>query len=135
LHQIAESTHQRALIIIFSDLLPSPTHTLDAFFSALQHLKFNKHEVILFNVLDRATEMDFDFPQRAYQFVDMESGQVLKAHTAAIKAAYFAEMKAYQQHIQERCAQYKIDLVEADIRAGYGPVLQRYLIKRQKMKG
>jgi len=47
LHEIAESIHKRSLVILFSDMFDSRTESEDLF-SALQHLKHNKHEVILF---------------------------------------------------------------------------------------
>ena len=135
LHQVAESIHKRSLVIIFSDLLstaPSAAQQ-EALFSALQHLKFNKHEVIIFNVSDRAKEVDFKFENRPYEFVDLETGQTLKANTAAVKEAY---LKAYQLHRKEialKCTQYKIDLIDADIAEGFSGILTAYLIKRQKM--
>ena len=33
-----------------------------------------------------------------------------------------------------KCLQYKIDFVEADINEGFHPILQKYLVKRSKMK-
>jgi len=133
LHQIAERIHKRSLVLIFSDLLQTPGQTGEALFSALQHLKFNKHEVVIFNVTDKSKEVDFNFPNRPYEFVDMESGAVVKAHSSTVKDAYLQEMQHYRQKIALKCAQYKIDLVDADIHEGFHHVLQGYLIKRQKM--
>lgn len=135
LHQIAELIHKRSLVIVFSDMLQT-VHDGDkiaALFSALQHLKFNKHEVVIFNVTDKSKEVDFNFANRPYEFVDMETGAVLKAHTAKVKDAYLAQMSSYRQHLTLKCAQYKIDMVDADINEGFDHVLQAYLIKRQKM--
>ncbi|MBB5438469.1 uncharacterized protein (DUF58 family) [Pedobacter sp. AK017] len=135
LHQIAELIHKRSLVVVFSDLLSTAQdeHQIEGLFSALQHLKFNKHEVIIFNVIDKAKEVDFKFENRPYQFVDMETGAILKAHTSKVKDAYLLKMQAYRQAIQLKCAQYKIDMVDADIAKGFYPILQAYLIKRQKM--
>jgi uncharacterized protein (DUF58 family) len=135
LHQIAELIHKRSLVVIFSDMMQT-VHDEDkitALFSALQHLKFNKHEVVIFNVTDKSKEVDFNFANRPFQFVDMETGVVLKAHTSKVKDAYSTEMRNYRQKLSLKCAQYKIDLVDADISAGFDPVLQGYLIKRQRM--
>jgi uncharacterized protein (DUF58 family) len=135
LHQIAELIHKRSLIVIFSDMLQpgQDDAQTDALFSALQHLKFNKHEIIIFNVHDKEKEIDFKFDNRPYQFVDMETGAVLKANSANVREQYQANMQAYQQKISLKCAQYHIDLVDADIHSGFSSVLQAYLIKRQKM--
>ncbi|MES2826537.1 MAG: DUF58 domain-containing protein [Bacteroidota bacterium] len=135
LHQIAELIHKRSLVVIFSDLLNTiqDENSTDALFSALQHLKFNKHEVVIFNVTDRSKEINFDFENRPYEFIDMETGNVVKAHSSKVKEAYLSKINTYRQSIQLKCTQYKIDLIDADISAGFYPILQAYLIKRQKM--
>ena len=75
LHLIAENIHKRSLVVIFSDMMESNANT-DELFSALQHLKYNKHEVILFHVSDKGKELDFNFENRPYKFVDMETGRL-----------------------------------------------------------
>jgi len=135
LHQIAELIHKRSLVIIFSDMLNTlhNENHIDGLFAALQHLKFNKHEVIIFNVTDKAKEVDFNFDNRPYEFVDMETGITLKTHPSKVKEAYLSRMTEYRQNIQWKCTQYKIDMIDANIAAGFSPVLQAYLVKRQKM--
>lgn len=135
LHQVADLVHKRSLIVIFSDLLTTEVNSesIDEFFSSLQHLKFNKHEVIIFNVLDKDKEVNFEFDNRPHQFVDIETGEVVKVHTNRVKENYKTAVAAYRQEIALKCNQYKIDLIDADVAAGYFPVLQAYLIKRQKM--
>lgn len=135
LHQIADLIHKRSLVVVFSDMLQTANsaYRLDQIFSALQHLKFNKHEVIVFNVTDKGKELDFDFENRPYEFVDMENGVVLKVHASRVKEAYLEQMTMYRKDLALKCAQYKIDMVDADINAGFNHVLEAYLIKRQKM--
>ncbi|SOD15028.1 DUF58 domain-containing protein [Pedobacter xixiisoli] len=135
LHQIADLIHKRSLVVVFSDMLQTANSNdrLDQIFSALQHLKFNKHEVIVFNVTDKTKELDFNFENRPYEFVDMETGTVLKAHTSKVKDAYLQQMNEYRKNLALKCAQYKIDMVDADINAGFNHILEAYLIKRQKM--
>lgn len=135
LHQIAELIHKRSLVIIFSDMFQTihDDTKIAALFSSLQHLKFNKHEVVIFNVTDKGKEVDFNFANRPYEFIDMETGAVLKAHTSKVKNAYLEQMNSYRQNLTLKCAQYKIDMVDADINEGFDNVLQAYLIKRQKM--
>ena len=135
LHDIAEQIHKRSLVIIFSDMLEggSSDLQLNEIFSALQHLKHNKHEVVIFNVLDHKKELDFDFDNRPYHFIDMESGEELKVHPANVKKTYLEAIHEYHKELKLRCAQYHIDLVDADIHAGFYNVLNAYLIKRGKM--
>lgn len=135
LHQIAELIHKRSLVVVFSDMLNTlqDENHIDALFSSLQHLRFNKHEVIIFNVTDKSKEVDFQFENRPYQFVDMETGATIKAHASSVKEDYLSRMSAYRQAIQLKCSQYKIDMIDADIASGFHSILQAYLIKRQKM--
>lgn len=133
LHEIAEKTKRRSLIIIFSDMFES-TNDLDETFSALQHLKHNKHEVLLFHVNDKATELDFDFEDKPHQFIDLESGEKLKVQPAELKTIYQNKVAQFHQELRIRCGQLKMDLIETDIREGYHQILQSYLIKRRKMK-
>lgn len=134
LHEIAEQIHKRSMVIIFSDMLEGETDDgLSEIFSALQHLKHNKHEVVIFNVLDHKKELNFEFDNRPYHFVDLESGEELKIHPGNVKETYLKAVQSYHKELQLKCAQYKIDLVDADIHSGFYQVLYAYLIKRAKM--
>jgi uncharacterized protein (DUF58 family) len=134
LHQVAELVHKRSLVVIFSDMLQGlSSQKVDDLFAALQHLKFNKHEVVIFNVIDKQKEVEFKFENRPYEFVDMESGTVLKAHANEVRDVYLEQIYSYRKNLSLKCAQYKIDMVDADINAGFNQVLEAYLIKRQKM--
>ncbi|MBI9033525.1 MAG: DUF58 domain-containing protein [Bacteroidales bacterium] len=132
LHTIAEVLHKRSLVILFSDMFENDAD-IEAVFSALQHLKHNKHEVILFHVTDRLMEEEFDFDNRPYRFVDMESGEQIKLRPGEIKDQYIRQMKAFKKELKLRCAQYRIDFIEADINKGFEQVLMPYLLKRNKL--
>ncbi len=131
LHQIADAIHKRSLVMIFSDMLDSLEE--NELFLALQHLKHNKHEVVIFHVIDKSKEEDFTFENRPYKFVDMETGEELKLQPNQVKDFYVNKMKERKNHLKLKCAQYKIDLVEADINEGVHSVLLSYLVKRSKM--
>ncbi len=132
LHQIAERLHRRSLVVILSDMFDNSDRQ-DELFSALQHLKFNKHEVILFHISDKRTELDFNFENRPYTFIDTETGEQVKAHPNEIKATYLGAMHEFMDKLKLKCAQYQIDFIPADISEGFNEVLMRYLIKRQKL--
>lgn len=132
IHQIADSTHKRSLVIIFSDMFEGGNE--DEIFAALQHLKHNKHEVLLFHVTEHATEQDFNFDERPYEFIDIESGERLKIKPSQVKDSYREAIANFSQHLKLRCGQYKIDFIEADIGAGIEGVLLPYLVKRTKMR-
>ena len=133
LHTIAESIHKRSLVILFSDMMDHASMNNGELFNALQHLKYNKHEVVLFHVVDKQRELDFKFENRPYQFIDVETGETVKVHSNKVREAYLDQMGKYHKDLLLKCAQYKIDYVEADVNEGYKQVLLPYLIKRQKM--
>jgi len=132
LHQIAESIHRRSLVIIFSDMFES-TEDTEHLFSALQHLKHNKHEVILFHVVDKKLEEDFDYKNRPYVFIDMETGEQVRLQSNQVKEQYQKQIRAFKDSLKIKCLQYKIDFIEADINKGFKPILQAYLVKRGRM--
>jgi uncharacterized protein (DUF58 family) len=132
LHEIAEAIHKRSLVVIFSDMMDSRSYS-DDLFSALQHLRHNKHEVILFHVADKSKELDFDFDNRPHNFIDMETGEQVKVHPNEIRATYLEAMSNFKKELMLKCAQYRIEFVEADINLGFRQVLLPYLLKRSRL--
>ncbi len=132
LHQIADSIHRRSLVVIFSDMFDD-VHKTDELFSAIQHLRHAKHEVVLFHVVDKKHEVEFEYENRPYLFIDIESGEQVKLQANQVKEQYVDKVKAYMEELRMKCLQYKVDYVEADINEGFHPILQTYLIKRNKL--
>jgi len=133
LHEIAEKVHKRSLVVIFSDMFDGSENT-DNLFKALQHLKHNKHEVIVFHVTDHETELRFDFEDRPMEFIDLETHEKIRLNPADVKQHYRAEAGKFYSGLKMRCNQYKIDFVEADVQSDFNTVLQTYLLKRAKMR-
>ena len=132
IHSISDRIQKRSLVIIFSDMLDNSDRE-EELISALQHLKHNKHEVILFHVVDHAKELDFEFENRPYRFVDMESGDEVKLNPNDVKELYVKEMRKKEAELRLKCGQYGIDFVEADISKGFNQVLLPFLVKRKKL--
>lgn len=133
LHEIAEKIHKRSLVVIFSDMFDG-NESADDLFKSLQHLKHNKHEVIVFHVIDNQTELLFDFEDRPMEFVDLETNEKIKLNPGDVKQQYRLEADKFHKSLKMRCNQYKIDFVEADVQSDFNTVLQTYLIKRAKMR-
>ena len=132
LHEIAEIAQPRSLIVVFSDMFEPSAH-VDALFAALQHLRHNKHEVLLFHVLHGPQELELVYENRPHVFIDMETGQELKVNPASIQQAYRERIDHFRKELLLKCGQYRIDFVEADVSAGFYPVLQQYLMKRSRL--
>ena len=132
LHEVAELVHKRSLVVIFTDLLDDPS-SVNEVIESLQHLKHNKHEVVLFQVLDNAIEKDLDLENRPYELIDMETGEKMKLNPNEIRETYEKRIKSYFEEIRMKCVNLSIDFVEVNIANGVEPVLQQYLIKRQKL--
>jgi uncharacterized protein (DUF58 family) len=132
INQIAEIIHQRSLVVFFSDMFESHANE-EELFSALQHLKYRKHEVVLFHVVHKGQELDFDFENRPHHFIDIETGEEIKLNPNELKDSYVNNMHSFIASLGQKCGLYGIDFVEADISEGFDKVLLTYLLKRQKM--
>jgi len=132
LHQVSELLHKRSLVMIFTDFISSNT-SLEKQFEAYKHLKYNKHEVVLFYLVEPETELDLNFDNKPYKFIDVESGEELKLNPNQYKEQYQKQAKNHLKELRLKCLQYKIDFVEVDINKGFDQILTSYLLKRQKM--
>ncbi len=131
LHQIAENIHKRSLVVIFSDMLDN--EKTEELFSALQHLRYNKHEVLLFHVTDHKQERNFQYSNKPHRFIDLETGQSIKLNPWEIKSSYVESLNNYFNELKVKCGQYMIDLAEADINEDFKHVLFTYLVKRKRL--
>jgi uncharacterized protein (DUF58 family) len=132
LHQIANKIHKRSLVIIFSDMFDNKEDIKDII-NALHHLKHNNHEVLLFHVTDPKTEYEFDFEERPYLFIDLETREKVKVQPSEVKEFYKKEIKKYYYDLKLKCGQFKIDFIEADVNEDFDKILSSYLIKRARM--
>lgn len=131
LHQLADAIHKRTLVVIFTDMFSNGN--TEELLSALQHLRYNKHEVIIFHVKDKRMEEEFEFSNRPHIFIDMESGREIKFSPNEIRETYKQKIAQFYQELKLRCGQFQIDFVEADINEDFREVLLPYLIKRSKL--
>lgn len=131
LHQIAEKIHRRSLIFLFSDMFQTETEE-DRLFEALRHLKYNKHAVVLFHLLDEQHELGFEFENTPKRYVDVETGAHIDLYADNIKKAYSKKVREYQENLQMKCAQYRIKYVGVDVRQNFSQVLNTFMIERQK---
>jgi uncharacterized protein (DUF58 family) len=131
LHEIAQKIHRRSMIFLFTDMF-QPSKDNDELFDALRHLKYNKHEVILFHTYDKELEYNFDFENSPKKFVDVESGQEINLYADSIKETYNNAVANFFDNLKNKCLQYKISYIPVDIRENYNKILTSYLVSRNK---
>lgn len=131
LHLIAEKLKRRSLVFLFSDMLQDDVEQ-EQLFEALQHLKYNKHEVILFHTYSKEKEYNFDFDNSPKKFVDVESGASINLYADSIRDIYKSSVETYFKTLQIKCAQYRIKYIPAIIENGFSPILTTFLVERQK---
>jgi len=131
LHQIAEKIKRRSLVFLFTDMLQNEKSN-DELFEALRHLKYNKHEVVLFHLMDKEHELHFNFENTPKRFLDVETGDYIDLYADNIKEAYETELSNYLSQIKLKCAQYRIKYVDVDVKADFSTILNTFMVERQK---
>ncbi|AUC16180.1 hypothetical protein BTO06_13860 [Tenacibaculum sp. SZ-18] len=131
LHEIAQKIHRRSMIFLFTDMF-QPSRDNEELFDALRHLKYNKHEVILFHTFDRELEYNFDFENTPKKFVDVETGEQINLYANSIKESYQKEIGNFFENLKNKCLQYKINYVPVNVRDNYNKILTTYLVSRNK---
>lgn len=129
LHQIAEKMHRRSMIVLFTDMFQGENE--EALFNALQHLKHNKHKVVLFHVIDNKTELNFDFDNTPRKFIDLESGEEINIFADNVKDAYEKQSALYFKKLSQTCAQNKIKYVPVSVGDSFERILTTYLVEKQ----
>jgi len=127
LHEMAERIKRRGLVVLMSDLLDDP----EAIISGLRHFRYNKHEVILFHILD-PRERDFAFGGEAV-FKDMETGEEMTTSPYQIKRYFAASAKAFSEQISAACRQSSIDYHPIDTPMDFDKALYAFLAKRERL--
>jgi uncharacterized protein (DUF58 family) len=129
LHELAETIRQRALIIIISDLFVEPALLRSCF----QHLRFRKHDVGVFHLLD-PQELSFDF-RRPMRFLDMEGGPAVFAEPNEIAERYHTVLREYLEQLKTVVLESSVDYQRVTIDEDYERVLTRFLVGRTRLKG
>jgi uncharacterized protein (DUF58 family) len=129
LHQIAEKMQRRSMIVLFTDMFQ--TGNQEALFNALQHLKHNKHKVVVFHVVDKKTEINFDFDNAPRKFIDIETGEEINIFADNVKEEYEKKVNNYFKTLALTCAQNKIKYVPVAVDESFEKILTTYLVEKQ----
>jgi len=103
----------------------------EALLNALQHLKHNKHKVVLFHVIDNKTELSFDFDNTPRKFIDLESGEEVNLFADNIKEEYEKRAESYFKRLSLTCAQNRIKYVPVSAGKNFEKILTTYLVEKQ----
>lgn len=129
LHQIAEKIHRRSMIIVFTDMFQSGNEK--ALFDALQHLKYNKHKVVLFHVVDNKTELNFDYDNAPRKFIDIETGEEVTVFADNVKEEYKKQVEMYFKKLAITCSQNRIKYIPVSVDESFEKIVLTYLVEKQ----
>jgi uncharacterized protein (DUF58 family) len=129
LHDAAERIRQRALVLILSDFFVPPSELKHA----IQHLRFRRHDVAAFHLLDRR-ELDFEFDRPA-RFIDLEGGEAILADPSLIAGNYRAAVRQYLGEMDELVRSTGIDYHRIEMHERYDDALVRFLLGRTPKGG
>ena len=127
LHEAAERTKRRGLIILISDLIDKEERIA----SGLQHFRHNNHEVIVFHTMDEA-ELTFPY-DRLTRFKDMEGAGRVVANPKSLRRRYLERINAFTEQIKTDCFERKISYNLANTTEPYDRFLAAYLDKRSRI--
>ncbi len=131
LHQISEKLKRRSLVFLFTDMLQESISQAELF-EALRHLKYNKHQVVLFHCYDGKTERNFDFDNTPKRFIDKETGEKIGLFPAHVKTGYAQAVQQYFKALELQCLKYKIKYIPTDIHKGFDNIITTYLLESRK---
>jgi len=132
LHQLAEQMHKRSLLIVLTDFVFSEAGWPELE-SALQHCHFNKHEVILFQVMESKQELNLEIPNRPVELIDLETKESIKLQPGQVREEYVKAIRLYNHELNHIAQQNRADLVNIDLSEPVEQVLNKFLLKRNKL--
>jgi uncharacterized protein (DUF58 family) len=128
LHQVADLTKRRGLIILLSDLLDDQQEILDG----LAHLEYLEHDVLVFQILDHQ-ELTLDY-EGAIQFEDMESSETMRVNAPSLRTAYQQRVQTFLNEIQKTLGNSAIEYCLCDTSLPMDRAIIAYLAKRRRLK-
>ena len=127
LSELAGRTLRREIVMVFSDFFTD----LDALEPVLQRLKYQRHEVVLFQVLHH-DELAFDFSGMT-KFVGLEVDEIMLAEPHELRAAYLKALGEFNDRFEAICQGNRCERVVVDTRREMAEVLIDYLNQRSRL--
>jgi len=124
LSDIAGRTGRREIVMVFSDFFTD----LDDLEKVLQRLKYQQHEVVLFQILHH-DELEFNF-EGMIKFIGLEIPDELLMQPSELRDAYLGALNRFNERFEEICQANRVERVPVDTSLGMGELLFDYLNKR-----
>jgi uncharacterized protein (DUF58 family) len=127
LHEVAELLPRRGLVVLVSDLF-FPTEDV---FSGLDHLLFQGHDLIVFQVLD-PLERGLSIGGQV-RFQDLETGEELTTQTDEIRPLYLKALLDWQRELDDGLRGRSVDRVLLTTEEPLEQALFDYLTRRSQL--
>jgi len=127
LHILAEKLKRRGLVVLISDLWDDT----DEIISGIKHLRHEKHEVIVFHILDN-DEINLPF-KGPITFVDLETGISLKTVAENIQGKYKESVENLEKFFMKELGKNMIDYMMVSTSTTFDRLLIKYLGKRRRL--
>jgi uncharacterized protein (DUF58 family) len=124
LDQLAEKLTHRSLIVLLSDLFDD----LDSIQKGLRHLRYRKHEVMAFQILD-PSEIEFPFDDVTL-FKGLEAMGELLTEPQSLRMGYLAELGAFTDQLKRMCRGMHIDFTRMNSGESLDVTLSGFLATR-----
>jgi uncharacterized protein (DUF58 family) len=127
LHAVAETTKRRGLVVLISDLLDDEGDI----FRGLAHLKFLKHDVIVFHVMDRR-ELNLEY-DGLVQFEDLETSDKVRTFPQSIRSGYQQRVADFLDNIKRTLGKSRIDYCLLETSEPLDRAFIAYLVTRRRL--
>lgn len=124
LAELTSRMRRREMVLVFSDFFTD----LTALESALQRMRYNRHEVVLFQVLHH-DELAFQF-DGLIKFVGLEDADELLMQPEDLRIAYLRAFQRFETQLEDLCQRNRIERVRVDTSRHAGELLIDYLNQR-----
>src|SRR3954462_8629959 len=124
LDQIAEKLTHRSLIVLLSDFFDD----LNGIKQGLRHLRYKKHEVMVFQILD-PTEIEFPF-EDVTLFKGLEELGELLTEPRALRDGYMEQLRLFTDELKKTCRGMNADFQRFGTNDSLAVALSKFLATR-----
>ncbi len=127
---LAGRSYKNGMMILFTDLI-SEDILGDKFLDEIKKLRFQNHEILIFHLMDSDKELNLNYENRPYQFVDVETGESVVTNPQSISRVYKESKEKELTTISDELRKHQVDYVPVDIQQSFQQVLGPFFAKRK----